>query len=332
MGTDRGRIATHSLRGKYNLACMLVHFGPDLLQPEWEHSVVCIGTFDGVHIGHRALITEAVKEARSREWPPILVTFDRHPAATLAPDRKPLPIGTLEQNAIKFRKLGIAICLILPFTNELAHCPADQFLQEILIGKLRMGHAVVGHDFAFGHNRTGTSEWLQERIPTTILPPVLVDGERVSSTLIRQAILAGDMERVENLSGEPFALKGVVVPGQKLGRTIGFPTVNLARSSDQIVPADGIYAGYCEIEGVKHLAAISVGNRPAVGGTERTIEANLIDFPQQELYGYPIELSFIKRVRPELDFPHLDELRKQIDQDVRQIREILTKPLNSPLT
>jgi len=298
---------------------MLVHFGVDLVHAEWSSSVVCIGTFDGVHHGHQSLIDRSVELARANEVPSVLVTFDRHPAATLAPSRKPPAIGTLEQNVRLFRAFGVSACVILPFDRALSELSATAFLEDILRGKLRAGQLVVGYDFALGHGREGTAEWLAQRIPTEIMPAVEIEGIRVSSTVIRAAIAEGDLATANHLLSRPFAMTGVVVAGQKLGRQLGFPTINLARSSDQIVPRDGVYAGECETSRGRFRAAISIGNRPAVDGKVRTIEAYLIDYPGDPLYSETVQLFFYQRIRDEADFDNLDALRNQISEDVRLV-------------
>lgn len=298
---------------------MLVHFGVDLVQAEWSSSVVCIGTFDGVHHGHQALINRSVELARQAEVPSVLVTFDRHPAATLAPDRKPPAIGTLEQNVRLFRTYGVSACVILPFDLALSRLSAADFLEQILKEKLHAGQLVVGYDFALGHGRQGTVDWLSERIPTEIMQPVEIDGVRVSSTEIRNAIKAGEIGVANRLLSRPFAMTGVVVAGQKIGRQLGYPTINLARSTDQVVPKDGVYAGECETSVGRFRAAISIGNRPAVGGTTRTIEAFLIDYPGDPLYSETVQLQFHQRIRDESDFADTDALKHQISADVKLV-------------
>ncbi len=298
---------------------MLVHFGVDLLQAEWLSSVVCIGTFDGVHHGHQSLINRSVEMARQAELPSVLVTFDRHPAATLAPDRKPPAIGTLEQNVRLFRSFGVSACVILPFDLALSQLSAADFLAQILKGKLHAGQLVVGYDFALGHGRQGTVEWLSERIPTEIMPAVEIEGVRVSSTEIRKAIMAGEVGIANRLLSRPFAMTGVVVAGQKMGRQLGYPTINLARSTDQVVPQDGVYAGECETSFGSYRAAISIGNRPAVGGTTRTIEAYLLDYPGKALYSETVQLQFHQRIRDEADFADLEALKHQISNDVQRV-------------
>lgn len=300
---------------------MLVHFGADLLVPEWSGSVVCIGTFDGVHLGHQAVIQAAIDQARVNEVPAALVTFDRHPAATLAPEKTPPILIATEQKLDIFRDLGVGIALVLPFDRELSQTPAEEFLGKILIEKLRARSIVVGHDFAFGKNRTGTSEWLAARIPTTVIPPVEVEGHRVSSSEIRGLVLSGQFERVERFLGRAWSMDAVVVSGQKIGRTIGFPTVNLARSMALATPPDGVYSGNCQTRVGVYRAAIGIGNRPTVGGTHRTIEAYLIDYPGDSLYGMPVRLSFERKLRDEINFSSLETLKEQMALDVAEARQ-----------
>jgi riboflavin kinase/FMN adenylyltransferase len=295
---------------------MLVHFGTDLLTAEWQAADACVGTFDGVHLGHQEVIRTALRRAEAAERPCVLVTFDRHPAAVLAPHKKPPSVGTLDQNLAMFRSLGVAVCVVLHFDQDLANVSAQAFLDEILIARLHAVELVVGHDFAMGKGRVGDSAWLAQRIATTVVPPFELDGRRVSSTEIRKSVGEGDVENAARLLGRPFAVQGVVVPGQKLGRQIGFPTVNIARSTEQVAPADGVYAGVCRTPEGTYRAAISLGVRPAVKGAVRTLEAYLLDYPGKLLYGKAVELSFCQRIRPERDFNDLESLSEQIAKDV----------------
>ena len=302
---------------------MQVHFGVGLLRAEWHKAVVCVGTFDGVHLGHQVVVSQAVDLARSLELPCVLVTFDRHPAAVLAPSKCPKAVAGLQENLRAFKHLGVAATVVLTFDAELSRMSAERFLREILLGSVKAATIVVGHDFAMGHGREGTTDWLSARVPTIVVPPFEVGGMRVSSSAIRQAVSVGDMDTASGLLGRPFALSGVIVGGQKLGRQLGFPTANIARSFDQVTPADGIYAGWLETPFGRFQAATSIGTRPAVGGQERTIEAYLLDYPGQSLYGASVELELLHRVREERNFPSLERLVAQIDQDVQDIRELL---------
>jgi len=302
---------------------MQVHLGIGVLRAEWERAVVCIGTFDGVHLGHEAVIRTAVQEARRQDLPCVLVTFDRHPAEILAPDRAPKYLAPLQENLNRFEELGVAVTLVLHFDAELSRMSAERFLNEILVGSARAAELVVGHDFAMGNGREGTAAWLSSRIPTTIVPPFEVDGERVSSSAIRDAILQGDMEGAARLLGRAYAITGVIVGGQRLGRQLGFPTANLARSMNQALPANGIYTGWFESSKGRYPAAVSIGVRPAVGGGDRTVEAYLLDYPGDSLYGLSARLEIVSRLHEELDFPSLDALIEQISRDVAETRRRL---------
>ena len=301
---------------------MQLHFGVDLLLPEWSGCVACIGTFDGVHLGHKALLAAAHEDAIRHELPSVVVTFDRHPAAVLNPSRKPPSLASLEQNLAEFEKSGAAMALVLPFDERMAATTATDFLENVLRSPLRAAKLVVGHDFAMGHGREGTAQWLSERIPTVIHQPVAVESQRVSSTAIRKAVAAGNVGLAHRMLDRPYSLGGVVVSGMKLGRTLGYPTANIARTNDQVVPANGIYAGQLKTKNGIFRAAISVGVRPAVQGKHRTVEAYLIDFPGGSLYGDAVECEFWVRLRDELDFPTLDELKKQIAADVSVVSSV----------
>lgn len=302
---------------------MQVHFGTELLVPEWDGAVACIGTFDGVHLGHREVIGRAISIGRELELPVAIVTFDRHPAMILRPQSCPKPISSLAGNIRIFESLGASLALILPFDLALSRTSAGEFFQSVLCDRLKAIRVVVGHDFAFGHNREGTADWLNERIETTVVPPFMAEGVRVSSSRIRDAISQGDFQTANKLLGRAWALAGVVVAGKKLGRQLGYPTLNLARSFDQILPPDGIYAGRCETPFGDFKAAISIGCRPTVGGEHRTIEAFLLDYPGEPLYGRAVLLRFLERVRDEAKFDSLEELKEQIGRDVEQVAKIV---------
>ena len=301
---------------------MQVFFGAETLEPEWKHSVVCIGTFDGVHLGHGAVIGSAVSRAAELGLPTVLATFDRNPAAVLAPDRCPPSIASLRSNLDEFRLLGIQIAVVLRFDREFSEVSADDFFQNILVDRLGAQAIVVGHDFTFGKNRVGNPEWLASRVETDIVEPFLIDGQRVSSSRIRTAVSEGEMGVAASLLGRPFEIAGIVVSGQRLGRTIGFPTLNLARSFRQVTPADGIYAGSCETPMGTFKAAVSVGARPTVDD-ERTIEAYLIDYPGSEIYGAAVRLKLIERLRTVAKFDSLEALQAQIASDIEHVSRVL---------
>lgn len=299
---------------------MQVHFGLDLLHAEWPRSVVCIGTFDGVHLGHQAVIASAEQAAHARALPLVVVTFDRHPAATLAPERCPPAILSMGGKLHFLREIQVPITIVLPFNQELAATTAETFLHHFLQGQLRAEMAVVGHDFAMGKDRVGTAAWLSERIETVIVPPFELDSRRVSSSEVRRAVMEGRLEEAERLLGRPYAIEGVVVEGAKLGRTLGYPTANLARSIRQVEPPDGVYAATAITPHGTYPAAASVGVRPTIDATTRTIEAYLMDYRGDSLYGMSITLQLRRRLRGQEKFDSLEALKEQMGRDVEAAR------------
>jgi len=258
--------------------------------------------------------------AQAEELPCILVTFDRHPASVLNPSKCPKAVASLQHNLRMFQSLGVAATVVLRFDAELSRMSAERFLREILLGAVKASRVAVGHDFAMGNGREGNPDWLSARVPTFVLPPFEIDGLRVSSSVIRRLVEAGDMVQAAKLLGRSFSIEGIVVGGQKLGRQLGYPTANLARSIDQVMPPNGIYAGRMQTPFGAFMAAVSIGTRPAVGGVERTIESYLLDYPGHSLYGCSVELHLEERLRDELDFPSLGELTAQIESDVDEVR------------
>jgi riboflavin kinase / FMN adenylyltransferase len=302
---------------------MQVHFGVELLNPEWESAVVCIGTFDGVHLGHQQVIRTAVERAKKLEIPVIVVTFDRHPAVVLNPAKAPKAIASLKMNLEQLQSHGVGLTVVVAFNAWLSRMSADEFFHSILIEKLKASCIVVGHDFAMGNGREGNTEWLREHIETIIVPPFEVDGQRVSSSVIRQAIGTGDLELANHQLGRGFEVQGFVVHGQKLGRELGFPTANIARSFDQVMPSDGVYAAWFFVNGSRYQCAAAIGTRPAVGGSERTIEAYLLDYPGDSLYGQHIRLRLETYLRPEANFASIEDLKQQMSKDVESVRVAL---------
>ena len=308
---------------------MLTLFGLETLKPEWSRAVVGIGTFDGVHRGHQAVIARLLARAKEAELPAILVTFDRHPALVLAPSRAPKPIASLGANLRAFDRLGVPMTVVLPFNAWLSRLGAETFLNDLLVGRpetkgLRAEALVVGHDFALGADREGDVEWLRARIPTEVVPPFELDGERVSSSTIRRAVEAGDLPLAERLLGRPFEIEGLVVGGKRLGRQLGYPTANLARACDGVLPPNGVYAARAETPSGPYPAALSIGVRPAIEENgARSIEAFLMDYPGDSLYGCEVRLALRARLRDEERFPSLDALKDQMARDVARAREIV---------
>ncbi|MHB8637527.1 MAG: riboflavin biosynthesis protein RibF [Fimbriimonadaceae bacterium] len=299
---------------------MLILFGAAGLDPRWPAAVLCVGTFDGFHLGHQAVIREAVARARGSDLPCGLVTFDRHPALTLAPDRAPPTLSQPTDNLDLLRELGVDLTVVLAFDRALSEMSADAFLRNILQAQLHATQIVVGHDFALGHDRQGTTAWLGERIKTTVVPPFELDGTRVSSSAIRASIEAGDLESANRMLGRPVAIRGIVVSGDRLGRQLGFPTANIALPARHILPPDGVYVAQAVTPFGPFAAALSIGDRPTVNGANRVIEAYLLDYPGNNLYGRALTVQLISRIRDQRRLSSVEELKEWIKNDIETVR------------
>lgn len=298
-------------------------FGFDAITRDWPESTVCIGVFDGMHLRHRAIVREAVSRARLAGRPSIAVTFDRHPMAVISPESCPQYISIPDDNLAKMAVLGIDIAVVATFDRPFSQLTADQFFEKYLVGKLRATEIVVGHDFAFGHQRTGTTDWLSDRITTHVHPALEFEGNRISSSRIRELVSQGRVAEAACMLGDDFSLSGIVVRGQRLGTVLGVPTANLVPLFDQVLPAAGIYACRSAIGGKTYSAAISVGWRPAIPGAGYAIEAHLMDFTGGDLYGRAISLEFVERLRDELNFDSMLALKQQMAVDIEQARKVL---------
>ncbi len=289
-------------------------------------SHVTIGAFDGVHRGHQQLIGAMVAAAHEAGRAAIALTFDPHPGALLG--RSPVAaLTTPEERAALIAALGVDILVILRFTPAVAGTPATRFVR-MLCRHLRMVELWVGPDFALGHRREGNVPFLQqfgqqEGFTVRVVEPLRWRGEIVSSTRIRAALTAGDIEEANGCLGRPYRLAGQVTQGRGLGRRIGIPTANLEPPPGRLIPANGVYAGYAHTENAgTHPAVINVGVRPTIAPDHLTVEAHLLDF-DGDLYGQSLALDFVARLRDEETFPSLNALAEQIRQDIARAREML---------
>jgi riboflavin kinase/FMN adenylyltransferase len=310
---QRSPLSTGGIRGQ-----ILLGDGPPL--PPWPQAVVCIGTFDGVHQGHRAVIEHAISEAREMGLPAGVVTFDRHPAEVIAPSRAPAAIVSLGEKLRLLLDLGPEFVLVLPFDSRLKDTPAEEFLEQILRRKAKAVKLVIGHDFAMGRDRSGTADWLRGQIPTLVVPPREQDGLRVSSSAVRQALQEGDLELVAALLGRHHAIEGVVVGGDRIGRELGYPTANLALHSGLVVPSEGVYIARAVTPFGTFPSALSIGTRPTVDGSSLAVEAFLLNYPGQPLYGRQIRVELLKFLRKQERFNSLETLKEQIGQDVSAVQ------------
>jgi len=292
-----------------------------------ERTVVTIGFFDGVHLGHRAVLERTVELARERGTQAVAVTFDRHPREVLTPGREPRLLTTVGRKARLIEELGIDVLLVLGFTVAFSRWPAERFVREVLVDGLRVEHCVVGANFTFGHRAQGTVDLLDRegaRLGFTAEAVGLreLDGRTVSSSSIREALTACDLDWPRRALGRRFVLDGTVVPGAGRGRDLGFPTANLRTSPRLLLPGRGIYAGRALVGDRTHVAAIDVGTNPTFGTEPLHAEAYLLDF-EGDLLGREMALEFWAYLREEARFETVDELVAAMDEDVRRTRELV---------
>ena len=285
-----------------------------------------LGVFDGVHVGHQAVIARAVEAARSEGGLAGLLTFDPHPIRVIAPNKAPTNLlETLDHKAREVADLGVELFIPLHFDREFAKMEASEFIAQLTVAPVRT--IAVGEDWRFGHHRSGDVTFLKQEaerrgFKLEAVPPVMHDGERISSTRIRQAIRDGNFEAAEQMLGRPYTVSSIVSEGKKLGRTIGFPTANLATGDVQL-PADGVWAVRAQLADGQELTGVAnLGMRPTVHGTTRILEVHLLDF-SRDLYGVELEIRFHSYLRHELKFASIDALRIQIHRDVEAARELM---------
>jgi riboflavin kinase/FMN adenylyltransferase len=301
--------------------------GLEHLPSGWGRCVLTIGVFDGVHRGHRELISRAVELAAKRDLPSVLMTFDPHPSEVVRPGSHPAQLTTLQRRAELVEELGVDVFCVLPFTPELSRMPADVFVHELLVEQLHVAAVVVGENFTFGRGAAGDVTLLRtlgSRFGFTAEGESLVSEDHLvySSTYIRACIDAGDVVAAEHALGRPHRLEGIVVRGDGRGRDLGFPTANLSTPKFAAVPADGVYACRFIQGGKVRDAAVSVGTNPTFSGRERRVEAFVLDVTE-DFYGQRVALDFVARLRGQLKFDSSDDLVAQMRLDVEQARELL---------
>jgi riboflavin kinase/FMN adenylyltransferase len=295
----------------------------------WGPSAVTIGKFDGVHLGHVEILRQLAEISATRGLKSTVITFDRHPASLLSPDQLPADILSTQDRLALIEQQNIDASLVLVFDTELAGLSPRDFVTTILLGKLNTQVVLVGHDFRFGENAAGDVATLQQLgaelgFDVVLIDDVsLVDGVRVSSSLIRELMASGDVAAAAQLLGRLPRVNGEVVHGEKRGRELGFPTANLSQDATGLVPSDGVYAGWFLDGDNRYPAAISVGTNPTFEGVnKRTVEAFLLD-QNLDLYGHQVTIEFAAHIRGMVAYNGIEPLIEQMHDDVRLTREIL---------
>ncbi len=297
--------------------------------PNIKNAVITVGTFDGVHQGHKILIQQIKEEAEKCNGESVLITFEPHPRSVLRPEDTSLRLlTTTEEKTIYIEKEGVQHIVIAPFTKAFSSLTAHEYIEQFLVNRFHPAKIVIGYNHQFGHHRDGNIELLNKYAPqygyqVMEIHKQLVNDIEVSSTRIRIAIMEGDITTANSLLGRPYAFSGTVVKGDQRGRTIGFPTANLQINHPQkLIPARGVYAVMIHLRSTVLRGMMNVGIRPTVDGTKETIEVHLFDF-DDTIYGEPMEVLCMARIRNEMKFSSLDELKVQLHRDQLSARSLL---------
>ena len=303
---------------------------------DWGSSVETIGVFDGVHRGHQRIITRSADVAAGLGLPLVVITFDPHPSEVIRPGTHPVLLCTAARRAELLAGLGADAVCIMPFTLEFSRLDPQEFVRLVLVDRLHAAAVAVGENFRFGHRAAGDVALLAELgekygFSAEAVPLLRDDGVKISSSLIRQKLADGDVTGAAGDLGRPHRVEGVVVPGQRRGRALGFPTANLQTFPYTAIPADGVYAGWLstlgeregqEYEGERWPAAVSVGTNPTFDGQDRVVEAYALDRDDLELYGVHVGVDFAARLRGMERFGSAADLVEQMRRDVDQARAI----------
>jgi riboflavin kinase/FMN adenylyltransferase len=300
---------------------------PIEIQPPLARSVVTIGKFFAVHRGHQALIAATVECAQELGATPVVLTFDRHPGEILKPGTVYPDLASTEERLALFEELGVEVAVVVPLTAEFLGQSADAFIQRYLVDGLRAAQVVTSDNFRFGRGAKGDPELLRaegERLgfSVRVIEPVMIRGERVSSSRVQGEILAGDVVLATELLGRPYCVSGEVVRGQALGTQLGFPTANVRTPEKRLLPGNGVYAVRVEWDGEQRGGVANLGVRPTVGGLGRVLEAHLFEF-DGDLYGREVRVCFLEKLRDEQRFPSVEALREQIARDAEEARGLL---------
>jgi riboflavin kinase / FMN adenylyltransferase len=287
-------------------------------------SAVTIGFFDGVHRGHQVVFRQTAQEASKRGAIPAAVTFDRHPREVFAPGTEPKLLTSLERKAELIAALGIEVLVVLEFTEDFSKWPPEEFVSRVLVDGLRTQYVVIGSNFTFGHKAMGNLATLSDLgvgygFAVEGVGLLKLDRRPVSSSSIREALAAGDLDWPATALGRRYVVDGRVVPGAGRGAGLGFPTANLEVPRRMLLPGEGVYAGKAEVGGGSHVAAINVGTNPTFGAEPLHVEAYLLDF-EGEVRGQPMSIEFWERLRDELRFESPEDLARQIKEDVERTR------------
>jgi riboflavin kinase/FMN adenylyltransferase len=304
---------------------MLEFDSPNDLSKDLGGTAVTIGKFDAVHLGHQFLLHELLETAEEHDLSSVVVTFDRHPLSTLQPGSAPQAIIGQKQKRFHLAEAGVDVLMTLEFDDALANLSPEEFVKSILVDKLNAKYVIVGHGFRFGANGEGTCELLAQLAEKYSfrfkeLAPFEIDSKVVSATRVRERLDAGDIAGAERLLGRSHVTTGKVEHGLKIGRTIGFPTANIARDCEGYLPLDGVYAGWMHVDGQKLPTAISIGINETFQAVPRLAEAFVLDRKDLDLYDKVVNLEYVEFIRPAAKFNGVEDLVEEINRDIAKIR------------
>ena len=301
--------------------------GSQEIPESFRGAFVTIGNFDGVHLGHRFIFRMLIEEAHREGRPAVAISFDPHPKMVLHPERRPFYLITSPEEKIRLLAgLGIDAFILIPFSVEYARTTAEEFVRGILWERLRIRRILIGHDYTFGRGKEGNEAFLTDAgrrlgFDVEVMDAFCVGDTVISSTKIREALLAGEVRFAASLLGRPYNLAGRVISGNQRGVRLGFPTANIAPDKE-LVPARGVYAVRVLREGKRHDGVVNIGFNPTFADKKRSVEVHIFDF-HEDIYGESIEILFIERIRDEVRFESPEKLIAQIDRDIARARKIL---------
>ena len=299
---------------------MKVHFG--LPASPIGRVALTVGSFDGVHLGHVDVIRRTVAAAAEDKAQAALITFEPHPRCVLDPANCPQSITTLQEKLALIESHGIEHAIVLRFDRALSMLSPQEFADQVS-AVMDVRRWVIGFDFAFGRERRGNADWLRDHgYAVDQVPPFMIDGKALHSSDVRRLVTVGDLETANRLLGREYSMSGPVEAGDKVGRSLGFPTANIAIEPNKLVPALGAYAGGATAPEGDFIAALSVGYRPTFGGTQLRVEGFLLDF-EGDLYQQRLEFRFVRYLHPDIAFPTVDDLVQQLKRDVAETRRIV---------
>lgn len=288
-------------------------------------TVVTLGNFDGIHLGHQSLINHTTKLAKENNYKSVVFTFAPHPKLVFSKDNKFYVIMSPEEKKTAVKNLGVDIYIEYHFDENFAKTSPETFFNDILVDKLKCKILIVGEDYHFGSKRQGDFSTLKnlgeaKGIDVIAMPSIMIDDEKVSSTRIRKCLLDTDFPMIKTMINKPYTVIGTVVKGKQIGRTIGFPTVNVSAYESKAFPPNGVYATKTLLKGETYYSITNVGVNPTVNGNKKMVETHLLDF-DEVVYGEKVEVFFYRFIRPEKKFPSIDDLKNEIQKNTNEVRK-----------